>query len=361
LKLQVHRRCEAFPGNLLFDGARPIQTVYLNDHLYVGAGAFCGSGRDKCRLFEYCITLNTWDILDTHLAEFALASYHSKLILLGGREYECDGHGLCTLKTKSPTNKLWFLDDQYQFQEAEIPSMNKSRKSALAVGHKNHLIVVGGDDDKSKTIEIYDDETNKWLFAPSLPPSLLETSQLQSVVMHPDGNLYIQLSHVMSSRVLWATLKSLSDSCTPNVQQSINSESTPFWKEIPNSLDSVFSNLFLCHGNLLILGGSYQIQHDKKYVFVYRPSNPTQRWIDIADVPIDLYKYTQSASMARIISLPDNQLLLFGHSGTWTDVMFLISFHGTNIHVRVLNKFASGLAIYMYTCTCISMFETDYA
>jgi hypothetical protein len=334
LKLQVHRRCEAFPGNLLFDGARPIQTVYLNDHLYVGAGAICGSGRDKCRLFEYSITLNTWDILDTHLAEFALASYHSKLILLGGREYECDGHGLCTPKTKSPTNKLWFLDDQYQFQEAEIPPMNKSRKSALAVGHENHLVVVGGDDDKSRTIEIYDDESNKWLFAPSLP----ETSQLQSVVMHPDGNLYIQLSHIMSSRILWATLKSLSDSCTPNIQQSNDSESTSFWNEIPNSLDSVFSNLMLCHGNLLILGGSYQIQRDKKYLFVYQPSNPTQRWIDIADVPIDLYKYTQFAS---IISLPDNQLLLFGHCGFWTEAMFLISFHGTNI----LNKFISGLPI----------------
>ena len=194
MKFKVHRCCTAFPGNLLFDGIRPIQTVCLNDHLYVGAGAICGSEHDKCRLFEYSVMLNTWDILDTHLAEFALASYHSKLILLGGRECEFDS----TQKTKSPTNKIWFLDDQYQLQEAEIPPMNKPRKSALAVSHKNHLIVVGGDDGKSKTVEIYDDETKKWLFAPSLP----ETSQLQSIVMHPDGNLYIQLSHGMSSRVL---------------------------------------------------------------------------------------------------------------------------------------------------------------
>lgn len=314
----------------MFDGVRPIQTVCLNDHLYVGAGAICGSERDRCRLFEYSIALDTWDILDTHLAEFALASYHSKLTLLGGREYEFDGHGMCTLENKSPTNKLWILDDQYQFQEAEIPPMNKSRKSALAVGYKNHLIVVGGDDDKSKTIEIYDDETRKWLFAPSLP----ETSQLQSIIMHPNGNLYIQLSHAMSSRVFWATLTSLSNSCTPNVQES-DTESTSLWKEIPNSLDTVFSNLMLCHSNLLVLGGSHQ-HSNEKYVFIYQPSDPTQRWIDIADVPIDLHKYTQSASRAHIISLPDDKLLLFGRGETWTEVMFLISFHGT----IMLNKLA---------------------
>ena len=169
LKLKVLQHCAAFPGNLLFDGNRPIQTVYLNDHLYVGAGAMGGSERDKCRLFEYSVTLNTWDIIDTHLAEFALASYHSKLILVGGRECEFDYHGLRT--QKPPTNKVWFLDDRYQFQEAEIPPMNKSRKCALAIGHENHLIVVGGDDSEPRTVEIYDDETKKWLFAPSLPES----------------------------------------------------------------------------------------------------------------------------------------------------------------------------------------------
>lgn len=335
MKLKVLQHCAAFPGNILFDGNRPIQTLYLNDHLYVGAGALCGSERDKCRLFEYSITLNTWDIIDTHLAEFALASYHSKLILVGGRECEFDDHGLCT--RKPPTNKVWFLDDQYQFQEAKIPPMNKSRRSALAVDHKNHLIVVGGDDGKLKTVEIYDDETKKWLFAPSLP----ETSQqlLQSVVMHPDGNLYIQLPDAMSSKVLWATLKSLNDSCTTNVQES---NSSTFWKEIPNSLDRVHSNLTLCQDNLLILGSSLQIQHDKKYMFIYQPSDPTQQWINIADIPPDLHEY--AANMSHIISLPGDQLLLFGQSGHWKEVMFLISFQGTAMFLYI-NVLLGWLAI----------------
>ena len=322
--LKVDRCCTAFPGGLVFTGIKPVQSVYLNNHLFVG-GLYSGSEREKCRLFEYSVLLNTWDIFDINLADFCLATYQSKLLLIGGRECKFDLNGFCSAN-KSATKKVWILNDQYQLQEADIPPMNKARKSALAASHQNYLIIVGGDDSKYSTVEIYDGEKRKWSFAPSLP----ETSQLQSIVVHPNGNLYIQLSHIMSSRVFWATLQSLSGSCTPNIQES-NAESMSFWRdlEIPDSesLDTVFSNLILCHGNLLILGGSHQ--HDKKYVFVYQPSvsDPKQRWIDIADIPVDLDKYT--TGMAHIISLPDDQLLLFGHGGTWTEVMFLISFHGT--------------------------------
>ena len=305
----------------------PIQTVCLNNHLYVGAGVFSGTEHDKCRLYEYSLTLNTWDIFDTHLAEFALASYRSRLILLGGRECEFGQSSFCTPKTKSLTNKIWFLDDQYQFQEADIPPMNKPRKSALATSHEDHLIVVGGDVGESKTIEIYDDQTKKWLFAPTLPKG----SQLQSIVMHTDGILYIQLTHHMSSKVLWATLKSLNDSCTADVREN---NDLKIWKEIV-TLDRVFSNLMLCQDNLFLLGGSHG--DEKKYVFICQPSDPTQRWINIADVPVDLSEYY--AGIARIVSLSDDQFLLFGYCGTWTEVMFLIKFHGTNLNFGCMHIF----------------------
>ena len=153
--------------------------------------------------------------------------------------------------------------------------------------------------------------------------------------MHSDGNLYIQLS-----KVLWATLKSLNDSCTPNVQESNNL--TSFWKEIPNSLDRIHSNLTLCQDNLLILGSSLQIQQDEKYMFIYRPYDPSQQWIDIADFPLDLHKYT--TNMSHIISLPGDQLLLFGQSGHWKEVMFLISFQGTAMFLYI-NVLLGWLAI----------------
>lgn len=49
---------------------------------------------------------------------------------------------------------MWILDDQYQLEEADIFPMNKPWKSALAVGHEDHLIVAGGDGGESVTIEI---------------------------------------------------------------------------------------------------------------------------------------------------------------------------------------------------------------
>ena len=60
--------------------------AFFNDHLYVG-GVCNDSGREKCRLFEYSLSANTWDMFDTHIADFALASYKSTLMLIGGLEY----------------------------------------------------------------------------------------------------------------------------------------------------------------------------------------------------------------------------------------------------------------------------------
>ena len=316
LKLD-HDQCAAFPRGMLFTGTKPIQTVYLNDHLYVG-GLYCGSERDKCRLFEYSPLLNTWDVVDIHLAEFALASYKLKLVLLGGTEYDFHCNSVCSPTSKGPTNKVWFLNDQYQLQEAVIPPMKKQRTFALAVGHEEHLIVVGGDkgDSESTTIEIYDGQTKKWLYAPALP----KTSRVQSIVMHPDGNLYVQLEHQMSSRILCTTLTSLSDS---DFQES---DASSFWKEISCSPDVVVSNLMLCQGYLFLIGGSHD-SSDLRQLYVYRPSDRTRSWINIADVSVDLHKYT--VNMAHIVSISDNRFLLLGHSGNWMEVMFLLLFHGT--------------------------------
>ena len=319
LTLKIDQCCTAFPGGDLLSSnqVKPIQSVYLNNHLYIG-GLYCGSKRDKCRLFEYSVTLNTWDLFDIDVAEFALVSYQSKLLLLGGREYKFDHNGFCTSKGASPTKKVWMLNEQYHLQEADIPPMNTPRTYAHAIGHQNYLIIVGGDDDNSNTVEIYDGEMKKWFFAPSLP----KASQLQSIVLDPNGNLYIQLAHGISSKVLWTTIKALNESCSPTVQESNNS--TLFWQEIPDSLDRVHSNLVLCQDNLLILGGSHQ--HNEKYMFVYRPSTATQKWIDIADVPRDLLKYT--ASIIHIVSLSDDQLLFLGKRGSWMEDVYLLSLHG---------------------------------
>ena len=317
LKLNVDRHCAVFPGGSLFTRVRPVQSVYLNDHLYIG-GVYPGSQREMCRLFEYSVSLNTWDIFDIDLADFALASYQSKLLLLGGRECKFDPNGFCRTKSESPTKKVWILDDQYQLQEADILPMNKPRKSALAVGHEDHLIVAGGDGGESVTIEIYDGQTKKWLFAPTLP----KTSHvyLQSVVVH-HGNLYVQLSPMMSSSILCATLKLLNNSRTSEIHK-INDGSS-FWKEIPCPFNRIYSNLMLCQDHLFVLGGSLE---NNWYLFAHQPTTPDKLWINIADVSVSLHDY--SLGVVRIISVSDNKLLLFGRSGSWMERMSLLLFDG---------------------------------
>ena len=319
LKLNVDRHCAVFPGGLLFSGARPIQYVYLNDHLYVG-GVYPGSEREMCRLFEYSVTLNTWDLFDIDLADFALASYQSKLLLLGGRECKFDPDGFCRTKSESPTKKVWILDDQYQLQEADILPMNKPRKSALAVGHEDHLVVAGGDGGESVTIEIYDGQTKKWLFAPTLPKISQCHVHLQSIVIH-HGSLYVQLPHIMSSRILCATLKLLNNSCTSDARKK--NDDSSFWKEMPCPFDRVYSNLMLCQDHLFVLGGSLD---SLKYLFTYQPTNPDKLWINIADVSVSLHDYSR---LVRIISVSDNKLLLFRQSGTWMESMSLLLFDGS--------------------------------
>ena len=289
-------------------------------------GVYNDSEREKCRLFEYSLSANTWDMFDTHIANFALASYKSTLMLIGGIEYE-----FCRFSSteKSPTNKIWFLNDQYQLQEADIPPMNVNRKSAQAIGHRKHLIVVGGDLEETKTVEVYDSDTEEWLFAPSLPQSSLH---VRSPVIHLDGNLYIQLESLIGykSRIIYASLESVIAQATSSVQGNDNS----FWNEISHPWPfNTLSNVMLCQGHLILIGSDnstiYRQDHPPRSIFVYQPSGSTPRWLDIASVPLDLYG---QVGKAHIISASDEQFLLLGEDSRNArhpqEDMFFIPFQG---------------------------------
>ena len=288
-------------------------------------GGVCNdSGREKCRLFEYSLSANTWDMFDTHIADFALASYKSTLMLIGGTEYE-----FCRFSSseKSPTKKVWFLNDQYELQEADIPPMNVNRKSAQAIGNGKHLIVVGGDHGKTKTVEVYDSDTKKWSFAPSisLPQS---SSHVRSSVVHPDGNLYIQLGTHLMNRIIYASLESVIASVTSSIQENDN---LSFWKEISCSF-SILSNVMLCQDHLILIGSDnktkYWQENPPRSIFVYQSSDSTPRWLDIARVPPDLYG---RVGKAPVTCVSEKQFLLFGDDNVNAQCpqeMFLISFQG---------------------------------
>ena len=83
-------------------------SVWHKDKLYVG-GWISGGNKDDARLYIYSPATDTWTTLDTPVYFFALTTYHSQLVLVGGKM--CGQGGKCT-------NKLWMLNDgQLQWQE----------------------------------------------------------------------------------------------------------------------------------------------------------------------------------------------------------------------------------------------------
>ena len=63
------------------------QAVWLKNKVYLGGGTVSGSKRDEARLYVYTPATDTWDVLDTPVYHFALTTYHSQLVLVGGWEY----------------------------------------------------------------------------------------------------------------------------------------------------------------------------------------------------------------------------------------------------------------------------------
>ena len=305
LIIKCHRECAPYPGPLLL-GIDTTQMLCVKDHLYV-AGKSHGSPRDQCRLFEYSLSLDTWDVFDTHLSDFALASYQSDLLLIGGREHE--RHTL-TSKIKSGShNKMWLLDKQYQLRKADIPPMRTGRLSARALGLGKYLIVVGGDD--TGTVEIYDGDAKKWSFGPSLPRFRKESGQqlhVQAIIYHQDANLYVQIRcDTNTSRVFYAPLESIM-SWSKSTNVAVSKDKSSFWKEIRCNF-YVRSSLMLCRGYLVAIGSAAIHDYRERDIYVYKPSDPYCPWLKVASLPLHLFKYNMKT---RIICVLNDHFVLLG-------------------------------------------------
>ena len=62
------------------------QAVLLHGKLYVRGGYSISLTPevDNSKLYIYALAANTWDVMDTPVYWFALTTYHSQLILIGG-------------------------------------------------------------------------------------------------------------------------------------------------------------------------------------------------------------------------------------------------------------------------------------
>ena len=101
------------------------QAVWLKNQLYVGGGTTPQGFEDDAKLYTYTPTTDMWHTIDTPMYLFALVSYNSQLVLIGGVEH------INELGEGQTLDKLLTLYGDNQWQEI-LPYMNTKRHSASA-------------------------------------------------------------------------------------------------------------------------------------------------------------------------------------------------------------------------------------
>ena len=273
------RKCKRLP-----EGMSEAQAVWLRDKLYVGGGSTLGNIRDAARLYIYTPTSDTWNYIDTSVYWFALITYHSRLVLVGGREYVGVGkHG-------PVTNKLWTLTEHDQWRET-LPPMTTKRQWASAVEYADYILVVGGDDELRNIdiVEVYNG--HHWARAQCLPKPCY---WMKSTVLN--GHWYLMGGWRPENKVYYASLDSLVASCQPSEKPL-----PPVWKRLPDvphdrSSTTVFGNRVIAVG-----GGGYLSLNSS--IHAYSPY--TQSWVHVGDMSVGL-----SSTCTAV--LPTGELMVIG-------------------------------------------------
>ena len=257
------------------------EAVCLKDKVYVAGGVKFGSLRGDARLYIYTPATNAWTTLDTPVYFFALTTYHSQLVLVGGKVYV--GENI----EGERTNKLWTLSKNGQWQET-LPPLPKPCGNPSAVSHGDHLLVISGD--YSNKVYVYNGR--HWASA-----------------QHPPQRLYSIMSTIISGHwylmgsggiVYSASLDLLLASCQP----SETSQPSSLWKRLT---DTPISSRLCCpivFGNRLVAVGRSTGTTTPSSLYAYSPL--TQSWVHMADAPlIPIFSISPCA-----VLLPSNELMI---------------------------------------------------
>ena len=136
-------------------GMSDAQAVVLGDKVYIGGGDSTHHSQAVLLIYDY--SNDSWETLDTPTVNYALTTYNSQLVLVGGRDPN----------SKHVTNQLWALDEQWQWTQS-LPPMTTGRSWASAVSMDHYLIVAGGHDEHIlDVVEVYDGQY--WRKVQSIP------------------------------------------------------------------------------------------------------------------------------------------------------------------------------------------------
>ena len=293
-------------------GMSDAQAVWLGDKLYVGGGSTSRSIRNRgaARLYIYTPTTDTWNRIDTPVYWFALITYHSRLVLVGGREYVGEG------REGPVTNKLWTLTEHDQWRETLSP-MTTKRRWASAVEFADNILVTGGTDDTGRYIDIVEVYNgHHWAKAYCLSKPCY---RMKSTVLN--GHWYLMGGVGQGMEVYYASLDSLVASCQPGEKPL-----PPVWKRLPDvphdcSSTAVFGN------RLIAVGGGYS---PSSSIHAYSPYN--QSWVHVGDMPVRVNSTCTAV-------LPTEELMVIGkRTGTslWESSVHKASLNGNSEWYTIL-------------------------
>ena len=235
-----------------------------------------GNRRSEARLYIYTPATDEWTTLDTPVYFFGLTTYHSQLVLVGGWEYVDENI------VGEPTNKLWTLSEDGQWQET-LPPMPKPCSRASAMSHGDHLLVISDDPNN-----VYVYNGHHWASAQH-PPQQLNPIESTSIF---NGHWYVM---GRGGIVYSASLDSLLAICQP----SETSQPSSLWKRLTDA-----PSQWCCpavFGNRLVAVGKRSTDTTTS-LFAY--SFLTQSWVHMGDTPIS------STSIPCAVPLPSNELMI---------------------------------------------------
>ena len=221
--------CQPLPENMV-DG----HAIVVDEFVYAGGG----TNRDI--VYKYHIKNNNWGALPkANRQKFAMVCYNSQLILIGGKSLRTDYH-----------NSLLIWDEQaYKWTDDLYPPMGTARMHPAALSHKEHIIVAGGKNGVSTSldsVEVFDG--SEWYYVAPLP---VKIHSAKATLF--ENQLYLMGGNGQKRTVYCASL----DSLTENLLSAWRyfSES-----DFPNATVVTFGNTLIAIGGSTAMGSTNTIR-----------------------------------------------------------------------------------------------------
>ena len=250
------------------------QAVILENQVYLGGGIARGMGlSEDAFVYIYNIKKNIWRGIDTPTYHYALVTYQSQLVLVGGVDI-CN-HDI--------TNKLWVLDEEFTWTEP-FPAMLRKCRGASATSINNHLVVAGGHDKSALTlVQVFDG--NRWS---SWKAQCISRASYWMKSLQDKGNWYLAGGRWLDGKIFHTSLKVLTSTKSIDKDESV-------WQSFPD-VPYGYSSLSLLGTELLSIGG-------EQSATVHAYSDQKRSWVAVGSTPI-------ACDSSCSVSLPNGEVLV---------------------------------------------------